>query len=235
MPPPPPTKRVISSKPAEIEDITTTSASWEMTEQLPLGRYQYELFKRIGWRRGAVWGLALATAILAARYTQSTAAPPNAPLPTNAPGGRDYAGASPHYAFDPASCGDAIGATDPNCAHVIPPIPVPAVIPPIEPTPNDEPLYSPRSKGGAPDAAQAAPAAVSPSRPQRSSSPARSQPGLQARSSSTHAAGGASPRPRSTDIEDKRPAAKPAAKRSRSTDGAPSNDPFERLDNMRLQ
>lgn len=230
-PPPPPVKRVISSKPAEIEDITTTSASWEMTEPLPLGRYQYELFKRIGWKRGAVWAVALATAILAALYTQPTAAPQGTLPPTNAPGGRDLAGASPDYAFDPASCGDPIGATDPNCAHVIPPIPVPAVITPIMPTnPSryQDPL-SPRVTTNMPDASLQPKAAGAPARTQRVSAAGR-KAAKSTRSEGRSVAGGASPKPRANTSEKK-----PAPKRSRHPDGAHSSDPFERLEHMNLQ
>ncbi len=233
VPPPPPIKRTISSRPTEIEDITTTSASWEMTEQLPLGRYQYELFKRVGWRRGAVWAMALVTAIFAARITQQTAAPPSPLPPTSAPGGRDYAGASPDYGFDPATCGDPIGATDPSCAHVIPPMPVPAVITPITPMPYLDPV-SPRVVTSMPDASQAAPAAGSHARHPRTSSPTR-RPRSAHSGDFSSSAGSASPRPRNAASDDKKPVTKPASKRPRNTDSAPTNDPFERLDNMRLQ
>gem|GEM_PF-3687152 len=228
-PPPPPTKRVISSKPAEIEDITTTSASWEMTEPLQLGRYQYELFKRIGWKRGTVWAVALATAIVAALYTQPTAAPPGALPPTNAPGGRDYAGAAPDYAFDPSTCGDPIGATDPNCAHLIPPIQVPAEIAPIVPiTPSVylDPL-SPRATTTMPDASLQPPAAGAPARPRRA---AAARAARSTRPSSHADAGSPSLKSRANQVEKK-----PAAKRSRNTEAPQSNDPFERLDNMTLQ
>jgi len=229
MPPPPPAKRVISTKPTEIEDITTTSASWEMTEPLPLGRYQYELFKRIGWKRGAVWATALATAIFAAIYTQPTAAPVP---PTNAPGGRDYAGAAPDYAFDPATCGDAIGATDPNCAHIIPPMPVPAVITPVVPKPS--PYLDPRSPRvttNMPDESLQPTAAGEPApRPRRAASATRP---AKVRSSAS-AAGSAGPKPRPSTVSGAGEK-KPTAKRARNADGARSNDPFERLEHMSLQ
>jgi hypothetical protein len=111
-------------------------------------------------------------------------------------------------------------------------MPVPAVIVPIKPTPFLDPV-SPRVVTSMPDASTAQPA---PARRQRTSRSHATQP-RSARTtdvSSTHAAGSASPRPRNAESEDKKPA-KPASKRSRNTDGAPTNDPFERLDNMRLQ
>lgn len=223
LPPPPPVKRVISAQSADTEDITTTSASWEMTDPLPIGRYQYELFKRIGWKRGALWASALAAAFVAAQLSQPTDAPQSPLPPASAPGARDHAGAAPGYVFDPATCNDAIGATDPNCAYVIPPIPVPAVIEPVvpPPAPSIDP-HSPRVTISMPEAP--------PQQPLASEPPARPRRTKGARVARNPAAGSASPKPRvSADDKQLDP------KRPRNPEGSRSDDPFERLQHMRLQ
>jgi serine/threonine-protein kinase len=220
-PPPPPVRRVLSAQASEIEDITTTSASWELTEPLAIGRYQYELLRRIGWRRAAVWGLVLATAVLGARYAQQ-AATATSPLPS-----RDFAAPSPAYGFDPATCNDPIGATDPNCAHVIAPLPVPAVLTPVLPLPPLKPLQA-RTDSEPP--VQQTPAATS-SRP----GAARSESSSRSRSAHSHDMSAkplaSSKQTAARSAQDK----KPFVKRSRNTTGSRTNDPFERLDHMRLQ
>jgi hypothetical protein len=143
---------------------------------------------------------------------------------------RDFAAPSPRYAFDPASCNNPIGATDPNCAHVFTPLPVPAVLTPVMPLPSVTPLNARTDNQAA--ATQLAPAVTSP-RPRASARASSSRSRSAHRSDMSAKPSASSERAAAGRAADKKPTTKPVVKRSRNTDLA--NDPFERLDHMRLQ
>ncbi|HET8938415.1 MAG TPA: serine/threonine-protein kinase [Polyangiales bacterium] len=221
MPPPPPprpraTRQVVHRTPAhEVSDITTTSASWELTEPVPLGHYRFELLGRITWQRAALWVSVLLSAVITARYvqdspaaettTQAATALPEAPLDLTPP---------PTSGFDPITCRNGFGMLDPTCA---PPLkPVPEKILPIGAPPEILKVRgnaSPTPPAATPTAQRAAPAARL--------------------SSLRRAISKTAPAVRSKHVSHKKPI-EPASKRPRNTD-AHTNDPFERLDNMRLQ
>jgi eukaryotic-like serine/threonine-protein kinase len=195
----------------EVEDITTTSASWELTEPVPLGRASYKLFGRIPWQHAAVWCVVIAGAAIVAQQLAAPEPPENIAEPAAASGG---AISVPARAYDPVACKNSFGLLDPAC---LPPAePPPAyVVPPVVPMPMT-------SRVGNADAPNA-PIKTEPVQPQQIPQPPR-----RAARAADASAKPAGPKKRSE------PASKQGAKRSRNKD-AHSTDPFERLNNMRLQ
>lgn len=214
-PMPPPPIRQMSSRAQEVSDITTTSASWELTEPVPLGHYRFELLGRISWQRAAIWVSVLLSAVTTARYvqddpvpettTQAATALPESPVDLTAP---------PTSGFDPITCRNGFGMLDPTCA---PPLaPTPEKIVPIGKPPELLKLHGQTTltpPAATPRAERTAPAARAPSQRRalsKTASPVRSK-----------------------HMSHKKPI-EATPKRSRNTD-THTNDPFEHLDNMRLQ
>lgn len=221
-PPPPPVRHVANRAPTVPEDITTTSASWELTEPVPLGHYRFELLGRITWQRAAVWVAVLLLAVITARYaqdepseaetTQSAATLPESPRDLTPP---------PTSGFDPITCRNGFGMLDPSCA---PPLaPVPEVIKPI-----GKPPEMMKMRG---HSSVSAPATVPAGTPNATERVRHVAPATRRHASVSRSA---TPSLRSNGVKHKK-RSEPASKRSRHSDGAHTNDPFERLDNMRLQ
>jgi hypothetical protein len=96
--------------------------------------YQFErllrLFGGLRQKRAAVWCLVLMASMIAARAVQRMAAPVFAPETSDAPQ-RQQLGPS-LLDLDPPDCYSVVGATDPRCAHA-PHVPQPSAAP-IRPT-----------------------------------------------------------------------------------------------------
>jgi eukaryotic-like serine/threonine-protein kinase len=235
MPPPAPAPRRAvhsASARAEITDITTTSASWELTEPIAVSRMHellgrripyYSELARVPWQRASVWAFVVVLAAFTARLVQQMAAEPAAQLPAATSPSAPPPAALPVLpsGFELPTCRDALGTPDPSCTQQFAPMPVPEE---VEPAPQAKPgKGSKRAALSHPDSPRS-----------RIGSPSLADGGI-TNPASPRAAGSAAAPTRSSSTRRRTGSAKPATKRSRNSDSSSSTDPFERLNDMRLQ
>jgi hypothetical protein len=243
LPPPPPlTGRTVVSAgtpppAAPMPDITTTSASWELTEPVGVRGFQYLLFGRLPWQRAAVWCLVLLGALISARALQRMLAPAlRGEEPATGSMPRQSASPLPSASEPPLCYGD-LGATDPRCAQLrlVPPPPPPSLPPsaaPVRPTfewPRDAGMRAPEAS---PRGSVQAPAAAPSSGAQRRTG----SHGPRARDAASTRVQARPAAVRGEPSNHKRNVTTPRPSRPRAGDPSPkTHDPFERLDHMNLQ
>jgi serine/threonine protein kinase len=213
---------------APWQDISTTSATWELTEPIPVGALQGGLFARIPKQRVVTWGLVLFAAVVSARTTQLLLQPARNSAPV-------HGNSASTTSLEPPACYSASGASDPRCPGQGLPQPTAAVPDRTDnPARLDAGMHAPArmhlSETGA--ATSSAPSIETP--PAGSQKPAAPDSQRIKRRATRSERARAAAAPRETPASSRKRSAG-ASKPEPRPDDTQTMDRFERLDSMHLQ